>query len=661
MTSPSSPPLIPSRILIVKPDNYGDILLLEPLLRALLQESAVCKVGLILRQEVVDVVPLLPPGLEIFGVELNPYAVSPSSGGVEEALDRLRLRLLAFAPDCVVGACFSKTWLECLVASWFPHAATVSLGRPQFGVVDQLALERGQPVVQLDSFRTLLHVDSSLQEWRKNVLLVEHLLHRSLTLHEPELRISDECAEQGRSVLTSLHLGPRTYIACCPTGSRSFPQRLWPARNYAAVLSSLLAETGLDVLLLGHESEKDILDEVVGSTHVPEGRRLRCWAGRAGEYPILAALLQSARMYVGGDTSAVHIASALKLPGIAVYGGGTWPRFKPAFQGIVAIVQPLPCFGCDWICTFGNAPCIQNIPASRVSEVALSVYHRLQSARTIEVPASLTAEQIRKAELWKSVGATYRKERAAAESLLRSLEAAEKDRVARLDVIVRQGGEIGALKSEIAKLQSELEQNSLLRSTNDATIQQLQSQLAACEKDRADRLDVINNQGARTSELEAIIHQQVGELARLTEEKLADQEAIGRRATEQVAQLERQLGERTEKVERLEEQLAARGEQIGQLERQLGARSDQVTELQASLAVERSGRETMLKELQVMSEVRQVLQGEMEMLRSALELERGRMRDLRAHLSAWQSASRLHLFLYRRPASVTLPKKQRPS
>jgi hypothetical protein len=79
------------------------------------------------------------------------------------------------------------------------------------------------------------------------------------------------------------------------------------------------------------------------------------WLGHDGEIPLLAALLAQCRFYLGHDTGAMHLAAALGRPVIGIFGGGHWPRFRPVGRQVASVVQPLPCFGCNWDCHFGDA------------------------------------------------------------------------------------------------------------------------------------------------------------------------------------------------------------------------------------------------------------------------------------------------------------------
>ncbi|HEX2099049.1 MAG TPA: glycosyltransferase, partial [Candidatus Synoicihabitans sp.] len=112
-------------------------------------------------------------------------------------------------------------------------------------------------------------------------------------------------------------------------------------------------------VLLGHESETSLLDEVDSAIVAAGGERPRRWLGRDGELPLLAALLATCRAYVGHDTGAMHIAAAVGRPTVGIFGGGHWPRFRPVGRQVAAVVHPLPCFGCNWDCYFGNAPCVK--------------------------------------------------------------------------------------------------------------------------------------------------------------------------------------------------------------------------------------------------------------------------------------------------------------
>eukprot|EP01035_Chromulina_nebulosa_P031882 gene31882-42525_t len=174
-----------------------------------------------------------------------------------------------------------------------------------------------------------------------------------------------------RATLTSLRLTPGRYVVCAAAGFANVHLKTWPADRFAAALRHLSAQHALPVLLVGHESERAhlaaLLSAVSASPSPTNAPQL--WLGSDNSLPTLAALLADARLYLGNDTGAMHLAAALDIPVVAIFGGGTWPRFTPAARRGLALVQPLPCFGCGWDCAFSatEAPCLTGITATDVT------------------------------------------------------------------------------------------------------------------------------------------------------------------------------------------------------------------------------------------------------------------------------------------------------
>jgi chromosome segregation ATPase len=72
---------------------------------------------------------------------------------------------------------------------------------------------------------------------------------------------------------------------------------------------------------------------------------------------------------------------------VAVYGGGTWPRFKTVADNSIAIVQKLPCFGCNWKCHYATAPCIEAISVEKVTPLLSEIieYRSIQERREVDI------------------------------------------------------------------------------------------------------------------------------------------------------------------------------------------------------------------------------------------------------------------------------------
>jgi len=217
------------------------------------------------------------------------------------------------------------------------------------------------------------------------------------------------------------------------------PIKSWPAAKFARLISWLQREQKVPVLFLAHASEQAEVEAVNGELAKIGARTAPIWLGRDGEVVLLAALLAKARFYVGHDTGAMHIAAALARPVVGIFGGGHWPRFRAVGARVISVVQPLPCFGCNWDCKFGDAPCIKTITTEDVISAVETV---LDDPRTsydeVRQTRSFSEESL---SLIQAVANRY--------------GALQKDRVERLHTIERLTREIGIRDAEIVALKRE--------------------------------------------------------------------------------------------------------------------------------------------------------------------------------------------------------------
>ena len=170
-----------------------------------------------------------------------------------------------------------------------------------------------------------------------------------------------------------------------------FNYKMWHAQGWAE-LSRWLAEQGLRIILTGGDAPKE-LSYITKLLPLLTENTLNL----AGQLTLeqSACLLSRASIYVGPDTALTHIAAALGVPTVALYGPsnpvkwGPWPKDHGTEQnpwkrlgsqrlGNVILLQGkgacVPCMaeGCDrHIESFSD--CLQNLPASKVIAAAKSL------------------------------------------------------------------------------------------------------------------------------------------------------------------------------------------------------------------------------------------------------------------------------------------------
>jgi ADP-heptose:LPS heptosyltransferase/GT2 family glycosyltransferase len=349
----------PKNILYLRPDTFGDIVLFEPALRELMAAWPQARHTILVRPGYESLAPLFPQDLRWQVAPLNPFRQNPAEG--RAAFDALLATFADNPPDLIVAATLNRTWLEVALAARLPQARSVALGH---GRVDplfttSLVLEFGEQAP--DSFREHVPADENALEWENNLRLVDHLLGRKVARHRPVMTVPPDRAAAAAAWLREHKLPAGGWAALFPAGVANVQIKAWQPAKFAETAAWLHREHKLPLVLLGHVSEKAILDEVSAGLVKLGLPKPPVWLGRDGEIALLAALLQTARLYFGHDTGAMHLAAALDRPIAAIFGGGHGLRFQPVARQAVTLIQPLPCFGCRWDCHFADAPCVKTL------------------------------------------------------------------------------------------------------------------------------------------------------------------------------------------------------------------------------------------------------------------------------------------------------------
>jgi lipopolysaccharide heptosyltransferase I len=105
----------------------------------------------------------------------------------------------------------------------------------------------------------------------------------------------------------------------------------WPAESYAAVARALAREAGLPSLVNIGPGQRE-LGRAVASTSGDAATVIDCTVGR------LVALTRRASLFVGGDTGPVHLAAALDVPVVAVFGP-TSPERNGPYSGRAIVLR----------------------------------------------------------------------------------------------------------------------------------------------------------------------------------------------------------------------------------------------------------------------------------------------------------------------------------
>jgi len=150
-------------------------------------------------------------------------------------------------------------------------------------------------------------------------------------------------------------------IAIAPAAAYG-PAKEWPAEKFAAVIDGLADRFDAECVLVGAPSERAKCEEVAAKSH--SGAIVSAGETSIGE---LIALLSISSGFAGNDSGAMHLAGALGIPTVAIFGSTNPLRTGPAKARSRVIWHHLECSPClARTCRFGHYNCLREIEPKEI-------------------------------------------------------------------------------------------------------------------------------------------------------------------------------------------------------------------------------------------------------------------------------------------------------
>lgn len=344
------------KILLPRLDSHGDLVLFSGFLSALILKFPDAKITILTRQGFDQISALLPPCLCWLTTSIKPFG--PFKAGYEPEIERLIGLVKQENFDLLLTTSYNRTWLDELLAATLHDTISVAIGEPR-EIPKQVRTIAQKYEADIDNpYNMIIEVDQWAHETFKYQRLWDGLFpDNHLKIDPPHLTVSHELEICARKELLHLGLEAVSFVACIPGGTQNNVIKCWPLERYADLLCWLFHSYAITPLLIGHSDEAELLNQlalIVRKRSVP----YKIWLGDDGNFALMAAILSQARLYLGNDTGPLHVAGAVGIPVVGIYGGGTWPRFSPANRPSIALVGEMNCFGCYWDCQFNDGKCM---------------------------------------------------------------------------------------------------------------------------------------------------------------------------------------------------------------------------------------------------------------------------------------------------------------
>ncbi len=362
----------------------GDLILAARLVEGLRNHNPGGRVLFVVRKPFAQVSQLFPdPPDEVLTLDFEPHHQSVPTEALREQLQLLVKVIQDRQPDTLVAADLEPSWLSWFLISQFPQSQVVALtsSQPKHGLLPLLIQKFGGKTRGFEGPAYQLDMQANMHENQRYNAILEYL-----GCLPPDSKPWPKPTADSE-LFAQIGVQAGKYIACFPTGAASTLVKRWSQANYAEVLTGTLTED-CKLLLTGEVSERDALlafRDAFGT----EAQHIRIFTGSAQDIGKLAMLLANAQKYIGSDTGPAHLAQAYGIPGVVVFGGGTWPHYAPWGNGSVGVVQRLGCFGCGWDCAFGKAYCLETLPVEKVRQAFISAgtFPTGPSLLEVEAPA----------------------------------------------------------------------------------------------------------------------------------------------------------------------------------------------------------------------------------------------------------------------------------
>jgi ADP-heptose:LPS heptosyltransferase len=156
-------------------------------------------------------------------------------------------------------------------------------------------------------------------------------------------------------------------------GGRAVKQ--WPVERFGDVARRLIEQRTATIVLTGSAADRPLIDAVKQT--LPPGQVIDL--GGSVDLPTLAAVVARLDLLVTGDTGPMHLAHAAGTPIVAIFGPSDPARYAPRGPYDRVVRVDLPCSPCNRIrlpparCTGHTPDCLAFIDADSVFTAAVSV------------------------------------------------------------------------------------------------------------------------------------------------------------------------------------------------------------------------------------------------------------------------------------------------
>lgn len=157
----------------------------------------------------------------------------------------------------------------------------------------------------------------------------------------PYLRLSAEDGRSAEQLLRSYGIGAGSLLVGLAPGATYGPAKKWFPERFAALADRLKEEFPAQIILFGSDADKETTKAVQQAARQP-------FIDLAGKTNLrmVVSLIALCRLFVSNDSGLMHVAGALNIPTIAVFGSTNPITTAPLGEKSVIIYKGVECSPC---------------------------------------------------------------------------------------------------------------------------------------------------------------------------------------------------------------------------------------------------------------------------------------------------------------------------
>jgi heptosyltransferase-2 len=204
--------------------------------------------------------------------------------------------------------------------------------------------------------------------------MVEHYLALSQLLKDdesipldkfvPKLNVSGAAKQQVGQKLQDANINRGSIYAICP-GAEYGPSKRWPTEHFSVLAQQLIKQNSNNqIVLLGSKSDYFLAQEITSQSKLVSS--IHNWCGNTSLDEAIA-LIGMSKAVVSNDSGLMHIAAALQIPQVAIFGSSDPAHTPPLSDRAKIMWLNMSCSPCHKrVCPLGHLRCLKDILPEQV-------------------------------------------------------------------------------------------------------------------------------------------------------------------------------------------------------------------------------------------------------------------------------------------------------